>query len=508
MRLRSKLFQVYTLLVVLMGVFVFNACKKGFDGTPKAIDLPETYMVVDSIYRSGPNRLATRVQAHWWGSSANGIIKYYEVSLNNGATWFSTTSQDSLFLLEIPSGTDSADALVMVRAVDQLGQKDPSPASTLFPIKNSPPVAAFAYAVFQSGIATRNIENTFPVLKFNVTGSDPDGDLLQAFELYINDTNSLPVLIPGNSLAFTLVSQQPRADSAVCDIYLGNSSQKHTATIGFLRQGAFNTIYIRAVDKAFSKSPFIASRQVWVKKVSSDLLLINAYNNSKLLVQNFYCKKLNAVGINAFDTLQASEIINDNYTQLQPDFLTQSRTFSLFKKIVWFSDDAESSLSMGQRTTAPFFDAGGKLFMAVTFSSSYNAFSNYLDWTPIKSLVNAPTGSVFRIGMNTDIAAVKPEWPTLNSTQVISSARPFTIPESNASDIAFDSLYASGIIESKPAPQLAAEWKGGSVTIARRFKPSSQKSNFIISSIPLERMNGKNNTDSLFQKIFIEQLEF
>ena len=508
MRLRSNLFQVCALSVLLLGILAINACKKGFDGTPKATDLPETYMVVDSIYRTGPNRLPTKVEAHWWGSSANGIIKYYEVSLNKGATWFATTSQDSLFLLEIPAGSDSADALIMVRAVDQLGQKDPSPASTLFPIKNSPPSASFSYAVFQSGIATRNIENTFPVLKFNIEGIDPDGDALQAFELYINDTNNSPVLIPGNSTAFTLISKQPSADSAVCDIYIGNSTNQYTETISGLKQGAFNTIYIRAVDKAFSKSPFVASRQVWVKKVSSDVLVINGYNNSKLLVQNFYCKRLNEVGINAFDTLQASEIINDNYTQLQPDFLTQSRTFTLFKKIVWFSDDAESSLSMGQRTTAPFFDAGGKLFMAVTFTSSYNVFSNYLDWTPIQSLVNAPTGSVFRIGLNTDLPAVKPGWPTLNSTQVISSARPFNLPNNNGATVAFDSLYSGGIIESKPSPQPAAEWKGGAVTIARRYKPSTQKSNFIISSIPLERMNGKSNMDSLFQKIFIEQLEF
>jgi hypothetical protein len=507
MRVKSNLIQVCFVLALMLGLTLFNACKKGFDGTAKEIDLPETFMVVDSIYRSGSNRLPTKVEAHWWGSSANGIIKYYEVSLDKGNTWFPTQSQDSIFLLEIPAGTDSVDAVVLVRAVDQLGQKDPSPASTLFPIKNSAPTASFVYAVFQSGIATRNIENTFPVLKFSITGIDPDGDQINAFEVYINDTNRSPVLIPGNATAFTLVSQQPKADSATCDLYLGNATQKFTESISGLKQGAFNTIYIRAVDKAFSKSAFIASRTVWVKKVSSDVLLVNAYNNSKLLVQNFYCKRLNAVGINTFDTLQASEIINDNYTQLQPDFLTQSRTFSLFKKIVWFSDDAESSLSMGQRTTGPFFDAGGKLFMAVTFTSSYNVFSNYLDWTPIKSLVNAPTGSVFRITLNTDIPAVKADWPKLNSTQVISSARPFTLPDNNG-DIAYDSLYADGIIESKAAPQPSADWIGGSITIARRYKPSTQKSNFIISSIPLERMNGKSNADSLFQKIFIEQLEF
>lgn len=508
MRLKSNFFKVLSLSVVILGIFTANACKKGFDGTPKSTNLPETYMVVDTIFRTGTNRLTTRVEAHWWGSSANGIVKYFEVSTDKGNTWHATKSQDSLFLLEIPVGSDSTDAVVFVRAVDQLSQKDPSPASTLFPIKNSAPIANFVYSEFLSGITTRNPTISFPVLKFTIKGLDPDGDALQAFELYINDTNRSPVLIPGTCTAFTLISQQPKADSATCDIYIGNSTQKFTETIGSLVQGGFNTFYIRAVDKAFSKSAFMASRQVWVKKVSSELLLINAYNNSKLLVQNFYCKKLNAVGINLFDTLQASEIVNDNYTQLQPDFLTQSRTFSLFKKIVWFSDDAESSLSMGQRTTAPFFDAGGKLFMAVTFTSSYNAFSNYLDWTPIKSLVNAPSGSVFRIALNTDIPAVNSGWPTLSSTQVISSARPFTIPDNNGTGIAYDSLYAGGILESKPAPQPAAEWKGGSTTIARRYKTSTQKSNFIISSIPLERMNGKNNTDSLFQKIFIEQLEF
>lgn len=497
-----NLLTLFALSVLLLA----GACKKGFEGERNPLSPPETFMAIDTIFRTGENRLTTTVTANWWATSKGGFIKGYEVSVDNGSSWKYTTAQDSTFLLDIPPGKDTADVIILVRAIDNLGQSDPTPASSLFPVKNSAPTVSFVFSQVIAGIPSSNPTNVFPVLRYSITGIDPDGETLQNYELFINDTNSTPYILPGSTTSFMLVSENPKADSSTCAVFVGNASKALDEKISFIRQGTFNTIYIRAVDKALSKSRFSAAPRIWIKKQSSDVLFINAYNTSKNFVQNFYLQRLAALGVNKVDTMQATEVINSNYTQLQPDVLTQTRTFALFKKIIWVGDDASFTLSLGQRSTASFFDAGGKMFLAVSINSSFDPLSNFLDWTPIRNLVNPPSGSVFRVDNNATVSPVNPNWPRIKSSQIIPSARPFELPEATPT-VGFDSLYAGGIIESK-AGQSPAPWTGKSTVIAKRWSKSNNQTNFVISSIPLERFNGNNNMDSVFKELFINQLGF
>ena len=73
--------------VFLVVITLFTTCKKDFTGDAKMQSLPETYMVVDKISRSGDLRLSTTIEAHWWGVSQTGLIKGYEVSIDNQLTW-------------------------------------------------------------------------------------------------------------------------------------------------------------------------------------------------------------------------------------------------------------------------------------------------------------------------------------------------------------------------------------------------------------------------------------
>ncbi len=494
--------------IILLSLTSFLiTCKSGFDKEKTAQGDPETFMVVDTIFRTGDNRLTTRVDANWWGNAPGGFIVGYEISTDNQVSWHFTTTQDSSFLLNIPPGRDSADVVVYVRAIDNLGRKDASPASTLFPIKNSKPKVSFIFSQPLGGIASQNPVLVFPVVKYNIEGIDPDGQQdLEAFELYINDTNAIPFILPANANAFTVIAEDPKGNGGPSKVYINNNTTALSGKVNGLLHNASNIFYLRAVDKAQSKSGFMGAPSIWVKKVSADVLVVNAYSSSKIAVQNFYTNRLKNNGIVLFDTLQATEIINSNYTQLQSDFLTQSRTFSLFKKMVWFADDASFSFSLGQRTTGTFFDNGGSLFMSVAINSSFDPLSNFLDWTPMRQLVNPPSGSIFRADINGLVLPVGQGWPTLKSTSIIPSARPFEIPLSTA-QVIYDSIYAGGIIESKSGqPPIA--WKGISTVIAKRTNASNGITNFIISSIPLEQFNGNSNTDSLFKKIFREELKF
>ncbi|MDZ4667311.1 MAG: hypothetical protein SGJ00_05445 [bacterium] len=493
---------------IIVSVLGLAACKKGFDGNKTSLAEPQTFMSVDTIYRTGENRLTTLIDAHWWGVADGGFVVGYEISTDNQVSWHFTKSQDSTFLLKIPPGQDSADIVVYVRAVDHLGKKDQTPASTLFPIKNSKPSVKFVFSQSLAGIPSQNPSIVFPVLRYTLFGQDPDGtEDIKEYELYLNDTLRTPFILPANTNNFLLLSNVPKADSGDCKVFINGSNNSLAGTVSGLKQGTSNIIYVRVVDKALSKSGYVATPEIWVKKVQSNILVVNAYTSNKIFVQNFYFNNLKNVGLNQFDTLQATEVVNSNYTQLQPDFLTQNKTFALFKKIVWFGDDASFSFSYGQRTTNDFFNNGGNLFMAVAINSNFDPLSNFLDWTPIKSLVNPPPASVFRVNIN---ALVKPVvsngWPTLKSTAIIASVRPFEIP-SNTPTVGYDSIYYGGIIESKTG-QSPIDWTGQSAVISKRFATGNNKTNFVVSSLPLERFNGNGNIDSLFRKIFIEELGF
>jgi hypothetical protein len=157
-------------------------------------------MAVDKIDRSGDLRLTTTIEAHWWGVSQTGIIKGYEVSTDNQQTWQFTTKQSGTFLLTLPAGKDTADIAVYVRAIDNLGQRDPTPASTLYPVKNTPP----AIAIDNSN---GHKSTTFPAFRYYWIASDTDGVAdIQGIEVAFNDTTTLYQL-PANASAASFVAQ-------------------------------------------------------------------------------------------------------------------------------------------------------------------------------------------------------------------------------------------------------------------------------------------------------------
>ena len=217
----------YKYIFLSLLILAFGACKKGFEGTAQIPKMPETFMAIDKIERSGDNRLTTLVEAHWWGVSEGGFIKGFEISIDNQQTWHFTTRQDSSFLLKIPPGQDTADIAIYVRAIDNANQTDGSPASTLFPIKNSKPAVRFIFSSPIAGIPSQNPINIFPVLKYNIFGEDPDGiDDIFEYEIYFNDTQRAPYLLPANTSSILLVANNPRADSSDCKIFINESNRE------------------------------------------------------------------------------------------------------------------------------------------------------------------------------------------------------------------------------------------------------------------------------------------
>lgn len=485
-------------------LLAFSACKKDFEGDRTDGSLPETYLVVDSIKRSGDNRYTTTVVAHWWGSVAHGFITGYEVSTDGMQTWQYTKDQSGTFLLNLPVGQDTADVVVYVRSIDNTGAKDPTPASTAYPIKNTPPSVQISF------IPGKKPLRSFPAVHVFWTASDTDGvQDIQTIEVYLNDTTRPAYTVPGTTSDLTFVANVTGGVFATdAKVYLGTRTVAQPASIDGILYNQQNKIYLRGIDRTGAKSRW-AVDSIYIKKPVSDILVINAYNNAKLIPQNYYTTNLVALGGSyaTFDTLQATDY-DDNlktYKDLSPDDLTQSRVLSFFKKIVWFTDDPYS-LGLLQTTTSAFFNNGGKMFIATEVSGDFPAVASVFDFTPVEEFIVAPVGKTLRMNTNEQVLPYGTGWPTLKSTSIISSARPFITFSSSSGVFGYDSLYRANLITT--STQGTEVWTGPSNIMSKRTRVSTGKADIILTSLPLQRLNGNNNADSLFRKIFIDELAF
>ncbi|MFC2114466.1 hypothetical protein ACFLRI_03880 [Bacteroidota bacterium] len=492
----------YTRIFLLfLTVIVAHSCKESLTGELKPNLAPETYTVVDTIMRYGPDRFKTEIQINWWGEDPDGYVKGFEYSTDK-MNWTFTNLQDSTFLVNIPPGQDTFDFSFYVRAIDNHGLKDMTPAYIVYPVKNSPPSVEFDYSI---GNPKRKPEFTFPVLKFSWIGQDPDGaENIQFYEIFLNDTSSNPVIIEAVFNSVILEATDLQQGVVDCRVFQGNSLTPHTNLIQGLKLNDTNQFLIRAVDVVGEKSPIVESYKIYVRKPiettsKEKVLLVNAYSSSIVTRESFYTNYLNAIGIFDFNSTRIQEVSGDHYTELAPDNITQSMIFNLFDVIIWFGKDIDFSMSLAQRTTDDFFNKGGRMFMAVEIASSISDQAGYLDFSPIDSLVSLPADALaFRIEKAADVIPAQSGWPQLKTdpAKFIPSARPFY------EDFSSTSLYDAMIIKSTASG--SEVWQGKSTIMAKRMKAG--KTTFIISSLELHNLNGSNNMSELFTKLFIDEL--
>lgn len=468
---------------------LFSACRTGLEGTLQENQPPQTYLVVDTIIRSGDDRLSSQVHIRWWGDDPDGLIAGYEYSAGSDYTdWTFTTKQDSIFLLVIPAGEDSVDVPFRIRAIDNFGLADPTPAHLTFPIKNSPPSVAFSYA-------ENHPLKSFPVLRFYWQGSDPDGgpDLLR-YELCWNDTTTLPYAVPAYVTAAVFEAVDPGADFSACRVYFNNSNSAAAEHMQGLKPGDTNVLYLRVVDQAETSSPWVASLPVLVKKKLSDVLIVDGYLTGGNSVTAFYRQQLTAAGLTQADTLQIFEKAGNDYTQQSADYFTQGKVFALFRYIVWFTNDAARSLSIGQRSLNEFFDSGGRLLLSVYVSSLFDEQSDFLDFTPVQSFV-VPPDTTLLITDTSQVFALEAGYPDLQSSSFVGVVRPFyLVPGARA-------LYEAALIAKDNSTLSLSPWQGPSVVMAAKSNAAG-KTNFILSTLELHKLNGKGNMDAFFNQVF------
>lgn len=492
-------------LFYVVAVIALAACKKDFDGDEKANQAPDTFVVADTINRQGNDRFTSQVQIQWWASDADGYVDGYEYRINDSA-WKFTRRQDSTFLLIIPGTQDTFDFKFEVRAIDNKGERDPSPALLYYPVKNTAPTVNF-YA--PTAVPSRNPTRSFPALRFYWRADDLDGVAsLDSFEICLNDTTGPKVKVPPAFRDILILGKNLTGATTDCDIYFGSNQTPSGTLLSGLILDDSNTLYIRAIDKVGATSQFAVANKILVRKPKGKILVVNAIESqfSRPAIQTFYTDALNnAIGATPYDIMMATELVANNYSELSPDPFTQSKIFEFFDRIFWFSDNTAFSMGLLQKSSGLFFANGGRMFMVASANDNLPEQPLYLDFTPISKYLPVSNNDAFLMQQDDSLVPTQAGWPVMITPNFLTGIRPFELPLDNV-DFSYQTLY-NGTITREQGSNIT-RWTGTSTLMSKRVRKSDNKTNFIISVVPLHQFNKANNINTLINQAVNTELEF
>lgn len=161
-----RMLSLMLLLAMAGGTLLAGCAKKkvmAVDNLP-----PETTLFVSGAL----DTVNHNVHVYWFGSDPDGDVSGFELRFHNPALpadtdWVFTTRTDSLFSVFTPNGY--AAPLFEVRAIDNTGTRDPSPATADFQFSNQPPTVVFTQRL-------RTTDTTYASATLTWSGADPDGN--------------------------------------------------------------------------------------------------------------------------------------------------------------------------------------------------------------------------------------------------------------------------------------------------------------------------------------------
>ncbi len=350
----------YAFIWLLIGFIYFSSCNDPIISEKNHIP-PQTYLSVFSMPGDtlAPGRTIKKIS--WWGDSPNGFVVGFKISFDS-LNWGFTTKNDSTFIFTL-AGQDST-FRIWVAAVDDQGFIDPSPASNLYPVVNSPPLLVFDPSL--------NLPDTiFPIATVKWIATDPDGDNTIArywYSLY-DSLHFKP--LPGNINIMTLTK-----DSG---LIAGNSC-----------------IYMKAQDNAQAFSPTVRMPQdstkfFFVKNVTSKILLIKDVptTGGELNDLNNYLGQ-------AMDTIHYDVLdIKSNGGNLIPKIVNPMfiETLKLFNIVMWIANrngggnpDNDPNLNLAQNSLPYYINAGGKVFWSSGFPNVSIVQGALFNFAPIDSI--------------------------------------------------------------------------------------------------------------------------
>lgn len=391
------------LALLLLAAGTLAACDSGIGGTPNGNAAPETELsvrVTDLRVTLDGTTLASTVAVAWVGTDPDGVVAAYDFRYYDAARlgqigpeegWVTTARRDTSIVLPIPEGSSTAAVVFEVRAVDNDGSKDATPARTVFPIRNTAPSLRLIAAEAPP-------DSTWPVVSFAWTATDPDGEAnLAGVDIALNDTTGGFVRLPAGIDFVTLVAEAPGSTETAARVLLGSNGIPSDLRVPGFRPDAPNTFYLRAVDAAGARSrtrqyPDPAEGQTWhVRRVASPVLLVNDFRTERNgLVMAYHRTIVQEYlgGASPDEWYLSTPFQTGANTELRyaENFPPQSsptlrETLKLWRAIYWVSSNATNraqgnNLPLAASVIDPFFEAGGRMFVNVAARPPANPADN------------------------------------------------------------------------------------------------------------------------------------
>lgn len=350
------------LVLLLAGLAALLASCQELPDKPKPNQPPETHLFLAFAPEQSPDTTTSKIVLHWYGDDPDGYVTGYRYAWGDPKNlasdlWDSTEATEDTFLLHL-SGEDSTFTF-QVQAVDNQGERDPSPASLSFPVKNTPPEVQF---VKESDVP----DSTYPVAAFWWDGNDFDGaETIDYYEWALAD--QFP--------ADTLIWHQIPANQ---DILILTEADGLTPGI--------HKFYLRARDIAGAYSPVVTmprdSAETWyVKEPRGQTLVVADYSNYDAAnVARFYKQMLHDMGQD-YSLLDIRAGDGKYLPAVKEAF---NRTLLLFNKIIWYAD-ATPTISYAESSLPSFVDDGGSVLFSMSFPENLGAQANPFAFTPVDS---------------------------------------------------------------------------------------------------------------------------
>lgn len=369
---------------------------------------------------------------HWYGDDSDGEVEGFEWSWDVKAGWNYTTAFMDTFYVPIRVAQDTF--TFYIRAIDNMGLKDPTPDYMAFPIRNSPPEVSFPIDFVQR--YSREVYTCFSHFTIGWSGSDLDGDItITQYEWYLADSSFFPDSTDIDTMSWNYLDSL--ATSKVFDDLAPGSYRF------FLR--------CRDVAGAYSDIVFYPDTVdgVWnVKEPVGSVLLVddNIYFFTSDSV-NFNQALTNVYGAGNYSTWN----ITDRISYYPQDILA---TLMLFDIVVW-NGSSYPHFRESQTALTEYLAEGGHLLISTTHAGQDSTIYPFL---PVDSVITETISRVFTVTIpdTTDTLlyefTIPPGYPdTLRSPQPLSYSYGFAtgpppglIPEEYRDDYPAQAIYVFG----------------------------------------------------------------
>jgi len=416
---------------------------------------------------------------YWWGEDSDGEVVAYHYRWNFEDEWTRSTAESDTFFLPLEIAYD--EFLFEVKAEDNEGLLDSSPASLRIPVANSHPEIEFTNNSNPTAGNNPNVTNvTFPTRTFSWTVTDIDGPETINHIRYRLDTTDTWHYLDGDISTLTLTDIDP----------------------------GLHTFFVQAIDTAgalsnllyFPDSSDAASPNGWrVIEPVGDILLVDDYKLDDGSTHAFYTGLIDSlVGANNYSILE----LGSDEKALPAATTDQLATFSYFSTVIWYHYSEAPSLPGADGALRTYLETGGNLLVSSIFiDTDYTFTSIDSNW-----VVN-PAG---RMVTGLDI----------NFVDLSVSDSTLTIPELSLKTSALISrrvsaYYPAELIDGEISrdlfilqdPRNANDAWTGHPPVAQLFQPAPGSGQSILFSLPLHLCGGYNNMHEVFEYIMNEVFE-